>query len=130
MRTILFVCKGNTCRSPMAAALARRIAGEDVKAESAGVHASQGAHATPEAKTVAREHCFDLSEHRAQRLTRELVDRADVVVAFDPVAAEAAGELGAERKTRLMRVADPFGQGLSAYRRTFAELESALQEVL
>ncbi|TAM61310.1 hypothetical protein EPN52_02980 [bacterium] len=83
MPTVLFVCTGNICRSPMAAALfevyARRIGREDVRAESAGISAPEGLPATLEARR-ALEGVASLEAHRARRVAEELVERADLVV--------------------------------------------------
>jgi protein-tyrosine-phosphatase len=130
MRNVLFVCTGNTCRSPLAAALARRMAGKDVEIESAGTHASDGAAAMPEAVTVACEHNLDLSAHRARRLTGELVDRADVLVAFGREAADAVEALGGGTRTRLLAIDDPYRRGLEEYRRAFTRLEWELPAIL
>jgi len=83
-RLVLFVCTGNTCRSPMAEAIARAHLeraglGHRVLVASAGVTASHGAPATPEATRAAEAVGASLTTHRSQPLTPELLDRADVV---------------------------------------------------
>jgi protein-tyrosine phosphatase len=86
---ILMVCTGNTCRSPMAAALLRNMMAEklgvraeqlesvNVSVESAGVFATGGMPATAEAVTVLQSMGADLSGHRSQPLTPEAVHQAD-----------------------------------------------------
>ncbi len=79
---ILVVCTGNTCRSPMAAALlARRLDDADVLAtvSSAGL-LFDGKPVTDHGLAVMADRGIDTSGHRSRRLTRELVDAADVVV--------------------------------------------------
>ena len=61
---ILFVCTGNTCRSPLAAALARAYG---VDAQSAGLSADPGDVATPEAVRASQRHGADLSALCAER---------------------------------------------------------------
>ena len=76
---ILFVCTGNTCRSPLAEAIARKIAIErglhDVDAMSAGTSAHDGSPASDGALLVGIERNMDLNDHRSQTLSRDLVAR-------------------------------------------------------
>ena len=78
---ILFVCTGNTCRSPLAAALARAYG---VDAQSAGLSAYPGDPASSQAARVARLYGADLSGHRARQVTREMVDQADAIFVMTP----------------------------------------------
>jgi len=86
MYRALFVCTGNTCRSPMAAALFFKILRErgeksnGFQVDSAGIHAPDNAPASPEAVEVMRRVGIDLSGHRTQRLKKEAVLAADLVV--------------------------------------------------
>ena len=78
---LLFVCTGNTCRSPMAEAIARREAIArglgDVEVASGGTSAWDGAPASDGALLVAMERGLDLSTHRSQQVTRDLVAEQD-----------------------------------------------------
>src|SRR3954468_15412128 len=103
---ILFVCTGNTCRSPMAEAVARKIAIErgltDVEVASSGTSAWDGAPASDGALLVAMERGMDLNEHRAQNLTRELVNASDIILAMGPHHLERIEALGGEGKAFLI----------------------------
>jgi protein-tyrosine phosphatase len=91
---VVFVCTGNTCRSPLAEALCKkRLADtldctiEELPARgflvtSAGVSAFPGGPAAPEAEEVARTYGADLSAHQSRPLTQELVSSADYLVAM------------------------------------------------
>ena len=73
---ILFVCTGNTCRSPMACAMARA-AGVD--AQSAGIRAPDGAPASPQAIRAARLYGADLTGHKARTVDEALLGEAEEV---------------------------------------------------
>src|SRR5206468_11510604 len=84
MGTILLVCTGNICRSPMAsgflAGLLRDRGIDDVTVASCGVSAWDGSPPTPEAVEAMREQGRDLSRHVARRVSRRNVESADRIV--------------------------------------------------
>ncbi|MFO1460134.1 MAG: ribose 5-phosphate isomerase B [Verrucomicrobiota bacterium] len=84
MKTILFVCTGNTCRSPMAEALARRALGNNGTWQvlSAGIGAINGQPPSPHAVRAMRDAGLDISRHRSQMLTGRLVREADIICAL------------------------------------------------
>lgn len=82
---VLFVCTGNTCRSPMAEALAGKILcsfnlAEKIEVSSAGLDAFPGAAASRQACAVLKEEGIDLSGHRARQLNEEMVRQADLIL--------------------------------------------------
>lgn len=128
---ILFVCTGNTCRSPLAEAAARKLAAEkglnNLTFASAGIGAYGGGGASEGAMLVALERGLDLSSHRARPLTPELVGESDLVLCMADHHLASAIALGGDGKTFLLgdyassgetssSVADPFGQSIEAYR--------------
>ena len=142
---LLFVCTGNTCRSPLAAAIARHEVEErgwvHVSVQSAGVATHFGAPASDGAIAVAAEHGMDLSGHETQPLSSELLEWADLVLAMSPSHLVALAELGAGDKTALITdfiegegmgqsIADPFGDEIEAYRETYEQLDEAVNALL
>ena len=142
---ILFVCTGNTCRSPLAEAIARKVAIErglhDVEAISAGSGATDGSPASDGSLLVGMERNMDLSGHRSQLLTRDLVRSADLVLAMGPHHLERIEALGGGEKSYLLSdfasrgtsqraISDPIGAELEVYRQTADELEEEIRRVL
>jgi protein-tyrosine-phosphatase len=140
---LLFVCTGNTCRSPLAEAIARRLIRDRAIAEmtvgSAGISAWPGGPASDGALLVALEHGIDLSDQRARQLTAEIVAHADLILTMGPQHLDRAETLGGVGRSALLTafaggipraVSDPFGGDLHVYRETFAELETEITAVL
>lgn len=141
MTRVLLVCTGNTCRSPLAAALLRRELRargvEGVEVESAGTGAWEGVPASEGSYLVGLENDLDLSAHRSRLLTRELVEGADLILTMGRSHAARAEALGGAGRTFLLgefagregpaaEVRDPFGGDLGQYREAFEELASLL----
>jgi protein-tyrosine phosphatase len=85
IRHILVVCVGNICRSPMAEALLRdALRGlEEVTVESAGLGALVDEPAAEHSVELMRERGLDITSHRAQQLTPELVAKADLILVME-----------------------------------------------
>jgi protein-tyrosine-phosphatase len=141
MPSILFVCTGNICRSPMAEAIARhRLAArgrDDVTVASAGSWALAGRRATPEAAAALAELDVAGDAHRARRLSRELIGAADRIYCLtgEHVAAVLELDPAADRKTELLApagtdIADPYGQDAAFYREIRDEIAAAVDERL
>jgi protein-tyrosine-phosphatase len=140
---ILFVCTGNTCRSPLAEALARSIAQRrgltEVKISSAGINAWENSPASDGSVLVGMERQVDLTNHRARVLTPEIVSEADLIFVMTPSHADQVKQMGGRGKVHVLDayasgvagegISDPYGGDLSAYRATADALELHLEKV-
>lgn len=142
-RTFLFVCTGNTCRSPMAAAIARaalegresEVFGYEVS--SAGTSAGAGMEATPEAVDVLREMGIDLRSHESAPVSRRLLEESEHIFALTRSHLEAIRRISPESAGRAMLldpaggdIPDPIGKPKDVYARTAEAIRTAVQRRL
>lgn len=148
-RSLLFVCSGNRCRSPMAAAfaadlLARRagvrpadLLEAGYRVGSAGTGCLRGAPPTAEAQAAALRYGCDISVHRSRPLTPTLIEEADeiYVMTAEHRASILAFASDAGDRVRLLDrsgkdIPDPYGQGQAEYERAAARIHRAIEERL
>jgi len=139
---IVFVCTGNTCRSPLAEVAAREVLERwhlPVQVSSAGTAAAPGAGASKQAQQVAAEAGLDLTAHRARLLQPEILQRASLVLVMGEGQRQIVHDMRPEASVHLLtefagdaerEVADPFGGSLEDYRRTFARIRRFVEASL
>ena len=121
---VLFVCTGNTCRSPMAAALATSLF-PTWEVRSAGLAADVGAPMSPHAQAALAARGLDGSAHRSTQVTPEMVEWADRVLVMTEAHRR---RLPGDHVSLLAAtdVVDPYGGSLADYERCLAALDKAL----
>ena len=141
MHRILFVCTGNTCRSPMAEAILKSKNLKNIEVKSAGVFAAIGNGPSANARKAWEENAIQ-HDHQSKPVTKELVDWATLI--FTMTASHKNALIGnfpdAGRKTFTLKefagetmnhdVNDPYGGNLDIYRATYKELEGFIDRVI
>lgn len=136
---VLFVCTGNTCRSPMAAALFNKIAMEkdlDVRIESAGLFANDGEAASINSVEAMKDYGIDLSSHRAKTVTAEILQQVDVALTMTEAHKMMLTKYLGDKVYTLCEFAevtgdipDPYGGDLEEYKICAEKIYNALLKV-
>lgn len=138
MDHIIFICTGNTCRSPMAEGLFRAHGGEQetgLAAASAGLFTQDGLPASDNAVTAAKELGADISAHRSRVLTHDMAQSARYLVCMTGAHYDRVCELFPDCADKVFTltqrdVSDPFGGNLETYRRAAAEIDEGVRSII
>ena len=140
MKTVLFLCSGNTCRSPMAACLFNHICQErglPFRGISAGLSALDGSPASEGAYAAMKAQGLSLLGHRAQSLTRNVIEEADMIMAVSQghadVCRERFSDLLLPIRVFSPAIPDPYQASTAVYLQTAAAMQPqilALAEAL
>lgn len=133
MKKVLFVCTGNTCRSPMAEAIFNSFCNKDSISFSAGIYASEG-------RPVSENSVLALSEiglettHRSTLVTSEMMKEYDYVVGITKNHAEILSQNYPEYKEKIFafpcEVSDPYGQNLDAYKKCRDKIYNGVKAII
>lgn len=144
-KNILFVCTGNSCRSPMAEGLLKKMLGNDkyIKVESAGVATFDGMPATKETIAVLEKEGIIISDHRSRRLTDEMIKESDLILVMESYQKQHILNrvLSAEKRIFLLRefdneysgdlnIPDPIGAQIDVYERVFKIIKNAVERLV
>jgi len=147
VRSVLFVCLGNICRSPFGALLAERLFREagkgDIKCSSAGIRASQAARSPADAVAAARSYGIRLDDHVPRQLLRDLVAAHDVVMVMEASQQQQLQATYPEFRDRFLllpllddspagayercNLPDPFGQPIEVFEACYARIDRVLR---
>ncbi|MBR4069364.1 MAG: low molecular weight protein arginine phosphatase [Clostridia bacterium] len=137
MKTILFVCTGNTCRSPMAACLMNRLLQErgmtDWQAFSAGAAAFDGQPASQQALRAMNRRGLNLAAHRSRTVTAEMLKEVDYLICISPWHLDMLkNTFGSLPPSIVIRpgIPDPYGGTDSEYEACAGMLEEILPSFL
>lgn len=150
MYSILFVCTGNMCRSPMAEGILQsRVKAESgswkekILVQSCGTYAMDGNKPSQHAIQVARQHGVDISGIRSKSLNRVFIEQSDLILAMSidhlnfilenyPTARQKTFLLKLFNKNRPITLSDsipdPMGFSIEFYQKTFQEIRMAIDE--
>ncbi len=133
---VLFVCKGNICRSPFAATVASLLTNKDIC--SAGYYPYNGRQSPENAIEAAKQFEIDLSAHRSQIINKRLVRNADCILVFDKYNMETLYDSFPDSRKKihllgclspnLQDIADPFNKDVDTFKTTYDQIFSTLEQ--
>jgi len=136
---ILFICTGNTCRSPMAAALLNKIAKDnelDVTADSAGIFAEPGASASKNAVLAMNGYDIDLSSHKSKTISDDLVMGSDLILTMTEGHKMLTAGMAPDKTYTICEfagyegdISDPYGGDLEEYKDSAEQIYDCLTEI-
>lgn len=132
MKNIVFVCTGNTCRSPMAEGIMKKLLKQkvisDINVSSAGISAFTGDDVSTDAVVAVKKFDVDIAEHRARRINEFILDNTDIFVCMTESHKIALINLGVDTsKIYCLEVNDPYMMGSEVYELCATDIKNKLE---
>jgi len=130
VNSILFVCKGNICRSPFAQYYAQKIFPESMTILSSGYYSETGRRCPKKAIKAAKEYGIKLEKHRSILITKEMIKDAQIIYVFDEENKQTLDTLFPNAKNKIILlgtlienlptiISDPYCKKYSDYKLTY-----------
>jgi protein-tyrosine-phosphatase len=137
VRSVLFVCKANICRSPLAAAYFQSLVqknGVSVTVKSAGLETNPGIPAQSNIKIIAGQQQLSLDTHATTQLHRDLVNQSDLIIVMEISQKDRIHRMYPQTKGKVvllgsldsrgpLEIADPYGGSLEEFRICFEQIK-------
>ncbi|MCX7615074.1 MAG: low molecular weight protein arginine phosphatase [Clostridiales bacterium] len=137
MKKVVFVCTGNTCRSPIAEGFFNKLAKEKEmkwQAESCGVSACENQPASKNAILVMNEYGVDLTGHRSRQADEKILEQADFIICVSKRHLELIASVYPAFKDKLKvlgeDIPDPYGGNLEIYRKTAEVIQKSIEQLI
>lgn len=140
-KSVLILCIGNICRSPVAEGVLKKMSAQHnlgLSISSAGVHAMVDEPAQPHSLAVAEENGIDITSHRARQLTSEMINAHDLVLVTDEAVRKmatrqhphATGKVKLIGHFRNFEIVDPYRKPKENFDTMYIDIENCLKDWL
>ncbi len=134
MKKLLFICSGNTCRSPLAEGLFKSYLQQnnitDIEASSAGLSVFSGDEVSINSALVAMNRGVDISLHRARKINPQHIVETDLFVCMTESHSTVISKYCDTSKIMTLNVPDPYGKSIEKYEECAKQIEKAFPQIL
>ena len=134
MKKIMFICSGNTCRSPLAEGLFKNYLQQnnitEVEVSSAGISVFPGDEVSINSAFVAMNRGVNISLHRARKLNPQHIIETDLFVCMTESHSSVISKYCDSSKIMTLNVSDPYGQSVEEYEKCAKQIEKAFPQIL